>query len=158
MLASSRLASASSRPHRLCLSATSSPTHLHLSQIGRLRIVRLVSRLATTHRPAQEATFGLRRPQPPAVLGSFRDLIASFRRTFTVYSWISVCSPYSFHVRPRFAFLDLHFSFVALALNVVCLTTIIHCCRTSLVFVYDAAACRWRYHTRVRFLSLSLFP
>ena len=42
-----------------------------------LGILRLVGRFAYASPRAIQATFGSRRPQPLAVLGSFRDLIAS---------------------------------------------------------------------------------
>ena len=54
-------------------------------QIERFRIVQLISRLASTHRPAQAATLGSRRPQPLAVWARFETSLPRFRRTCTVY-------------------------------------------------------------------------
>ena len=75
-----------------------------------------LSAVSHAHRPAQFKPLSARVSHSLELfLGSFRDLIASFEGHslylggFTVFRWILVRFFNSFRIRPRSAFLELHF-------------------------------------------------
>jgi hypothetical protein len=131
-LSARKLRLVSSRWHRLRF-----PPSLHTLVV---KDRRTSSNRTLLDRPARQPP--RRHPQPLAVLGSFRDLFAGLEGLIPYIERLLYVFSISFCLRLCPPFLDLYLSFVALALNVVHLTTTQNyfpLLGTSLVFVYDAA-------------------